>query len=393
MVIALLFTLVFFPLVGRVVHGANAFLAGAGLTGLVLFIAMTWHMTIIHVLSAIAVSGVLQLVRRAPALVKLEKADVPLLLGALFLLIVSALVPLSDYDGRAFWLIKAKAIVHEKAIDGPFFLGETAGNPRNEYPLLVPLDAAACLTVAGDLDDRNVRWLYAMFAIAFAWEIRRRCGPWLGAALLFLPQLFIESAFTAYSDIALGAFVACAFFELMDDGEPWRYGFWIACVALTKNEGLPLALLLLIAAAIVWRKRIAVALIAPAIALVHLFIWRSRIHRSDEENFASTLLDLPSHAERLSGSAGHLLADVANVRNWGIVLIAIAIAFFFAKRGRVIVLMIVAPMLFLYASAVAVAPWPLDVMRELAPRVLTQLLGPLFFVLREGIGITPARSR
>jgi hypothetical protein len=389
----LLFTIVFFPLVGRVMRGGNAFLAGAGVTGLVLFVTMVWHVPMVVTLITLGVIGLGVAARdaatsagRRPAF---RKADIALALASALLLIASAILPLSDYDGRAFWMLKAKAIAHEGAIDGPFFHGLTAGNPRNEYPLLVPLDAAAIFTIAGDLDDRHTRWLFALFAIAFALEIRRRCGSWLGAAFLWLPQILLDSAnggaLSAYCDIALGSFVACAFFELMHDGEPWRFGFWVAFVALTKNEGLPLALLLLAAGAVVWRRKVVAALIIPAIAIAHLFIWRARIDRSDEENFAATLLNVPEQIERFAGSFARLLANIANVQDWGLVMVMIALAFFFARRGRALAAMIIVPMLFLYASAVAVTGWEIDTMNALAPRVLTHLLGPLFFILELGV--------
>jgi hypothetical protein len=394
-VIALLFTIVFFPLVGRAVSRTNWFLAGAGLVGITLFVTMVWHAPMGITLIALTAIGLVAMRKRDWRPV-FEKADIPLAIGIVLLLLASAILPLADYDGRAFWMLKAKAIAQERAIDGPFFRGETAGNPRNEYPLLVPLDAAAIFTVTRDLDDRHARWLFALFAIAFALEIRRRCGSWLGAAFLWLPQILLDTAnggaLTAYCDIALGAFVACAFFTLMDDDDPLRFGFWVACVALTKNEGLPFALLLLVAGAFVLRKRIAIALAPPLLVIAHLLLWRTRIARSDEQDFARTLLDVPSHLERFAGSLTRLLGDFADVREWGWALLMIAIAFFFARRGRALAALIVVPMLVLYAAAVAVSGWKLDVMHGLAPRVLTQLLGPLFFVLREAI-FTSSRNR
>jgi hypothetical protein len=402
----LLFTIVFFPLVGlavsRVMRGANVYLAGAGVTGLVLFVTMVWHVPMVATLAVLGALGVIGAgvaardaatsaggtpAFRFPAL---RAGDIALAVGIVLLLVASAVLPLSDYDGRAFWMLKAKAIAHEGSIDGPFFHGQTTTNPRNEYPLLVPLDAAAILTAARDLDDRHTRWLFALFAIAFALEIRRRCGSWLGAAFLWLPQILLDSsnggALTAFSDIALGAFVACAFFELVDDGEPWRFGLWVACAALTKNEGLPLALLLLAAGAVVFRRRIAVALILPAIAVAHLLLWRSRIDRSDEEDFARTLFDLPAQLERFGRAFATLLANIANVQDWGLVMLMIALAFVFARRGRVLGAMIIVPMLVLYASAVAVTGWAdTETMHALASRVLTHLLGPLFFVLRVAV--------
>ncbi|HYC61225.1 MAG TPA: hypothetical protein VEK79_16840 [Thermoanaerobaculia bacterium] len=394
-----------FVLVGLAVPRANVWLAGTGVTGIVLFVAMVWHVPMFWAVIALAIAaGALasrRLARRRPAAESgngtetlpsqpartpaLHLPDVFIALAIAFLLFTSTILPLSDYDGRAFWMLKAKAIAHEQAIDGPFFQGRTAATPRNEYPLLMPLDAAVVLTLAGDLDDRHTRWFFAFFAVAFALELRRRLGGWIAATFLWLPQILIDpsGALSAYVDIALGAFVACAFFELIENGAPIRFGFWVACVALTKNEGLPLALLLLVAGAFVFRKRIAIALVLPVIAIAHLVIWRARIERSDEENFARTMLDVPSHIERFAGSIGRLFANVISLEDWGLVMILIATAWIFARRGHALAAIVIVPMLVLYATAVAVSPWNLDTMRGLAPRVLTHLLGPLFFVLAE----------
>jgi hypothetical protein len=388
-----LFTIVFFPLVGlavsRLTGRVNAYLAGTGATGLVLFVTMVWHVPMVATLIVLALASIAVLWSiRVPAPPRSRgdrPADVALGVAIVLLLAATTILPLSDYDGRAFWLIKAKAIAHERAIDGPFFQGRTAANSRNQYPLLVPLDAAAVFVAAHDLDDRQTRWLFAGFAIAFALEIRRRLGGWLAAAFLWLPQILLDSAnggaLSAYSDIALGAFVACAFFELRKDGTPLRLGFWVACVALTKNEGLPLALLLLAAGAFVFRRKIAVALVPPVIAIAHLLAWRMRIERSDEENFARTILCLPAHLDRFGSAVARLLADVFVVQDWGLLMLLAALAWLLARRDRLLAATIVVPMLLLYAAAVAVTGWDLETMHDLAPPTLTHLLGPLFCVL------------
>jgi len=396
-VTGLLFTIAFFPLVGWAVSRTNPYLAGTGVTGLALFVTMVWHVPMAVSLIGLAVVALIAIGLRPAARDAAGPAggtpaflsDIALGVAVVLLLSAAAILPLSDYDGRAFWLIKAKAIAHEGSIDGPFFHGLTAANPRNEYPLLVPLDAAAIFTVTRDLDDRHTRWLFALFAVAFALEIRRRLGGWFGAAFLWLPRILLDSAnggaLSAYCDIALGAFVACAFFELVENGLPLRFGLWVACAALTKNEGLPLAILLLIAGAFVFRRRIAAALALPLVAIGHLFLWRAGIERSDEQNFARTLLDVPSQLERFGSAMARLLADFANVRDWGLVLLMIAVAVFFARRGRLLAAAILLPMFVLYASAVAVSGWDVDTMNALAPRVLTHLLGPLFYLLRDAV--------
>jgi hypothetical protein len=343
-----------------VIAGANRILFALGAAGALLFIAAVWHVPLVAATIIIIAIAVLALVLAKPA-------KPPLVTLALIpLFVLAAILPLPDYDGRAFWMMKAKAIAHEGAIDGPFFRGETSYNPRNEYPLLVPLDAAATMIVAGDLDDRHVRWLYVLFAVGFALElVRRGGGVWSAAIFLCLPQILTENdggVFSAYSDIALGAFVAAAFFELAERRSPLLLGLFASFAILTKNEGLPLALLLLAIGAFVFRERIVVALAPVAIAIAHLFVWRSRIARSDEQDFARTIFDLPQHLDRFAGSLAGLLSNVAAWRDWGLFLVAVVIAAIVLavrKQWRPLALAgaLIVPMLLLYAAAHAVAPW------------------------------------
>jgi len=365
------------------IERANAILFALGAMGSLLFIAAVWHVPLVAFTVIVIAIAVLAIAFRC--------ARPPLAILALVpLFALAAILPLHDYDGRAFWVLKAKAIAHEGAIDGPFFRGETSYNPRNEYPLLVPLDAAATMIVARDLDDRHVRWLYVLFAAGFALELYRRGGgAWSAAIFLGLPQILTESdggVFSAYSDIALGAFVAAAFFEIVERRSPLLLGLFASFAILTKNEGLPLALLLLAIGAFVFRARISIALAPVAIAVAHLFVWRSRIARSDEEDFARTIFDLPRHLDRFAGSLAGLLSNVAAWRDWGLFLVAVvlaAIVLAARKQWRPLALAgaVIAPMLLLYAAVYAVAPWDLRGMSDhLAPRVFTHLLGPTFFL-------------
>lgn len=397
----MIFSVLFFPLIGlavsRWIGGANAILAGTGTAGFVLFLAAVWHVPLAAAIVAMAIVALAFLRPRKPS---------PAILAFVPVFALAAVLPLNDYDGRAFWMLKAKAIAHERAIDGPFFRGETSYNPRNEYPLLVPLDAAAAMIAARDLDDIHTRWLFVLFAAGFALELRRRGGGWWSAAIfLCLPQILTEpdgGVFTAYSDIALGAFVAAAFFALVEQRSPLLVGLFASFAILTKNEGLPLALLLLGIGAFVFRRRIAIALAAPAIAIAHLWIWRSRIARTDEEDFARTILELPRRLDRFAGALRELLANVFAWHDWGLFLVAVvvaAIVLALRREWRPLRLAgaVIVPMLLLYAAVYAVTPWDLSGMRDsLAPRAMTHLLGPLFFLWSSALRtpqFTLARSR
>ncbi|MFP5247518.1 MAG: hypothetical protein ACLGH0_12565, partial [Thermoanaerobaculia bacterium] len=98
-------------------------------------------------------------------------------------------------------------------------------------------------------------------------------------------------------------------------------------------------------------------------------------------DFARTIFTLPQHLDRYIDSLGALFSNVFALHDWGLLLIAALTATFFARK-RMLALAIILPMLALYAGVFAVTTWELSVMTgNLAPRVLTHLLGPIFFLL------------
>lgn len=402
--IGLIATVVVFPIIGlaarRVIGPVNPFLAGAGIMGSVLFCAGIVHMpltiaAILVVASAIAVIAV----RPPLAIERQTYPRLPTLLAivpAIWLLILTAVVPLHDYDGIAFWLLKAKAIAHEQSVDGPFFSGSTV-SPRNSYPLLLPTDAALLMTIGGTLDERHVGWLYACFPIALAAEMRRRLGQrfspaigaWSAALLLWLPQILVRQdggSTSAYADVPLAAFVACAFFEIVDAISPARLALWLPCIVLTKSEGLPLAALLALIGAIVFRRRIWTAETPFFVSVALLFAWRTRVQRSDEHDFLRLVFSLPSHWERYRASLGEFALQAVKFSNWGLLgLVLLASVALLAIRRRWHPLLLAGavalPMIALYAAVFAVTRWdPID-MTYLAPRLQTHLIGIVLFVI------------
>lgn len=396
--IGLVFTLLWFPLVGlavsRLVGRVNVFLAGAGVHGLVLFIAGALHLSLVATaiamgIVALAVIACRSAVAKPPLSYQGGSFAAALLYVAIMaLLFVSAVMPLADYDGRAFWLLKAKAIAHERSIDGPLFHGATM-SPRNEYPLLVPLDAATVMFLARELDERHVRWLYALFAIALALEVRRRIGPWYAVLVLWLPQILLHpegSALSAYSDVALAAFVACAMFELVSESpDPLRFGLWVAFASVTKNEGLPFALVLLAIGVFVFRARAAIAAIPAGIGIATLLLWRSRIEPSDEAIFH--LSTLPGRLSELEDAILGIVRHLVAFRDWGLLWIAVAaalavLAWHRRWRPLLICLAAILPMLALYVIMYLISNWPVeDLVNASAPRLLTHFIGPALLLI------------
>lgn len=369
---------------------AEAWLLALGICGSLMFIAGVLHIPINAVTAAIcALLAIAASVRNArkplithhPSLITLATV-VPLVV----IVYAALFTPLRDFDGRAFWLLKAKGIAHDHAIDGPFFHDQQVTDPRNDYPLLMPLDGAAVFLIGGTYDDTYVRWLHVITFIAFVFFIRARLGAWPAAILAWIPQFATVGeggALSAYNDIPLAAFVAAAFFELVEAKRPWRFGLWLAFCALTKNEGLPLALILLAAGAWTFRKRVAPALVPFLAALGALFAWKHRIPHGSEEDLGALLPTFPHHLHRLPGAiagfARHLVAPP-----WGLFWLAVLAALVWQvwKRRDALPAFVIAASFALYIAVYTVTTWvQIDLINSSADRVLMHMVGPALFAL------------
>jgi hypothetical protein len=404
--IGLIVTLVFFPLIGWSLGRRSlgeAFLFGVGLTGTILFLAGVIHVPLIIALVLIGVwgvgCGVWELRRGLPKL--RIHSPLPTILMSIPLLAMAfaaAITPLNDFDGRAFWVLKAKGMAHERSIDGPFFHGSTL-DPRNQYPILIPLDGAVILSAAHDLDDRQLRWLYLGLLAALALLIRERigrlispsAGAWCAAILAWIPQFAVApegGALSAYNDIAVAAFAAGAFFELIDTesrNREIRFGLWLAFLVLTKSEGLPFALVFLVIGAFVFRKRIITPAVITTIATTALFIWRMRIPAGDEEDVFRLLPTIPEKLHRIGVALAAFPRHMFLLPRWGILWIAIIIAAIIATRvdrAAWFAIAIIGSMLAIYAAVYVTTAWvPSELIAVTADRLLMHVIAPSLFLL------------
>ena len=322
----------------------------------------------------------------------------PTLLTALTVvpLIVLALdatfVPLHDFDGRLFWTLKAKALAQERRVDGPFFRGESVHDPRNQYPLLLPLNAAMLLITTRD--EQSLRWLYLLIFAAMVFHVRRKLAElvdpksaaWCAAILAWLPQFGVMEeggALSAYSDIAVAAFTAAAFFELMEKRSPLRFGLWVAFLVLTKNEGLPIAIVLLILWITSIRRDIGRAAIPFVIALSALLFWRQHVPMTDEEPIVSLLATLPHHLDRLGLALGSFLAHTLAASRWGLLWVAVVGALgLLLWRREWQAPAIVASIVAVYVLVYVITGWNMrDLIENSADRLLMHLIGPALFAI------------
>lgn len=118
-----------------------AFLLGVGLNGAVLFALGTLHVPlrpttfaaiplIALVITIFRWRRIAQGIRWRGSVHELASTGV-ILLPFLILLWTTTITPLADYDGRTTWMPKARAIVDEASIRGPFFRGERGLNLHN----------------------------------------------------------------------------------------------------------------------------------------------------------------------------------------------------------------------------------------------------------------------
>jgi hypothetical protein len=326
----------------------------------------------------------------------------------LALAFIAAVTPLNDFDGRAFWVLKAKGIAHERSIDGPFFQGATL-DPRNQYPLLIPIDGAVIFALSHSLDDRQLRWLYAGLLAALALLVRERianlvspaAGAWCAALLVWIPQFAVATeggALSAYNDIAIAAFAAGAFFELLDAEarkSEIRFGLWLAFLVFTKSEGLPLALVFLAIGAFVFRKRILAPAIITFIATLSLIVWRLRIPAGDEEDVFRLLPTIPEKLHRIGIAIAAFPRHMLLMPRWGIFWIAVIVAAICVHLRKKLypqmtqlsadawlAIAMLASILAVYTAVYVTTAWvPSELIAVTADRLLMHVIAPSLFLL------------
>ena len=403
----LLFALVYFTLTGIAARSwGERFLFGMALVGLFLFLAGVVHLPLLVGAIVAPVAGFAIRKRRDPEQLRYPRTPtIAMLLPVAIVFIAAMMLPLNDFDGRVFWLKKAKAIANERAIDGPFFRGEVMENPRNHYPLLVPLDAALVFMAARDTDDRQTRGLFVLAFLALLLVLRRgiarrfgeEAGAWSAALAAWLPPFLsgdYGGALSGHADIALAAFAACAFFALVDRESPLRFGVWLAAMVLTKNEGLPFALLLLAPALAIYRLRLGAALVPLGAAVVALFAWHARLPPTDVDDLLARLPLLGERMARLGPAIARVASHMIAFPMWGAFWIAVASCGALAAARRMFLpLYVLAGMLAVYIATYMVHTWPLaNIVDSSIDRLLMHLLAPALFVIAAAFAPLTRRS-
>ena len=343
----------------RLPLGAS-YLAGLGLTGI-----LSAHLALVHVtygwimLVAVCVASLLVAFRlgRLPSATltrpRLGHVGWSSLIALLALLLHAWPVfrdkPLDDYDAWAMWGMKGKALDLFGWANPHLFASPGAEPLHLDYPLLIPSLEAVASRAMGGFDPQRIHLQFLLFGVAgiaafhgyFRQAISRRLlWPWLvviAAAPAFMGQLL-----TAYADIPMALFVGAAVLasaRWVGEGAigiPAAPAFFLACGALTKNEGVVYAAAVLVAL-LVSTRRLAAVIAAGVVVEAVLLPWQ--IWLAARHVHTDTLLtahSLEVHHPGIAPLALHaLLGPAVALSAWPLILPLFGIAALLARATHV----------------------------------------------------------
>jgi arylsulfatase A-like enzyme len=275
------------------------------------------------------------------------------LLGAGFALAVIALVlyarqlPHGTFDAWAIWTSRAR-LLHRGEDLAEIFAVLRKAHP--DYPLLVPGSVAAQFALAGSESPLLPQMTGALFMLAAAGGVvlgvRRLSGSriWaaLAGALLLATPNYLYWGSSQCADLPLACLLlltVVALAALLDDAPPWlgagTAGFLLGLLGWTKNEGMPLTLILLalFAAAALWtgRRALVVPVLVGALpgwlgSLLFRWLWAPK---TDLGYFADDLwlrLAEPGRWSTVGEAFALRLDPVRGFDSWGLVWLAAGLA-------------------------------------------------------------------
>jgi hypothetical protein len=276
------------------------------------------------------------------------------------------LASLSNWDGWAFWIPKAKAIYFFGELDDQLF--RELANPT--YPPLVPALEAAAFHAMGSADVVTLHVQFWFFLTGFVAAVAGLLAPRVPAALLWPVLLLVLVAPRVVSrtlepqaDFLLDYFFALAALLValwLVEREPWQLAcasLLLAGAILTKREGQLLAACVVVAAiAASWGTRRSawprIALAAGS-ALALAVPWRIWFGSRDltGELPESGLLGLFDHLDRPWPALRSVVAALVDYDLWLLVLPLAAAAIVLALVGGARILPVYAVLVYGLATA------------------------------------------
>jgi hypothetical protein len=307
-----------------------------------------------------------------------------------------AVRPLWEWDGWAIWGFKARALYAFGGVSNPAFESHVYAHHMQDYPLFLPALEATAFRAMGGVDERLVHLQLLGLAVGFVGALWALLRPRVPAELLGLSVLAIVAApgildalAANYADIPLAIFVALGLVALtrwlLDPQRQllvWA-SLFLACAALTKNEGALFAGAAIVATLVVARRRKPLLAVAGA-TFLPLVPWRVFVsvhHIHDPALSPGDLRPtvLARHTDRIEPAASRLLHELVFTQH-GLLVPMTLIAFvagFTAGRGRVVLAVATwfavsfAGLVFVYWGSRLPLDWYLDTS---APRIVLPLV-------------------
>jgi hypothetical protein len=266
-----------------------------------------------------------------------------------------AVRPLWEWDGWAIWGLKARALYAFGGVSNPVFESHVYAHHMQDYPLFVPALEATAYRAIGGVDEQLVHLQLLGLAVGFVGALWALLRPRVPAELLGLSLLAIVAApgvldalAANYADVPLAIFVALGvaalarwLLEPQARTLPWA-ALFLACAALTKNEGAVFATAALVAALVFARRRRPLLAVAACV-YAPLVPWRVFIavhHLHDQALRASDFRpsSLAHQTHRISPAASRLVQELLFTHHGLLVPMALvaAIGAFAAGRGRLV---------------------------------------------------------
>jgi hypothetical protein len=238
-----------------------------------------------------------------------------------------AVRPLWDWDGWAIWGFKARALYAFGGVSNPAFESHVYAHHMQDYPLFLPALEATAFRAMGSVDDRLVHLQLLGLAAGFVGALWALLRPRVPAELLGLSLLAIVAApgildglAANYADVPLAIFVSLGLAALarwLQDPRREFLGWaalFLACAALTKNEGALFAGAAILGALVVAAPRRKLLVVAAA-TFLPLIPWRIFVavhHIQDAALRPSGLRpgSLARHTERIGPTVSRLVHEL-----------------------------------------------------------------------------------
>ncbi|GEM_PF-2269729 len=270
---------------------------------------------------------------------------------AMFLIVCahSVLMPLYEWDSFAIWGLKAKVLFYE-GLGSDYFQNPNLAYSHLDYPLLVPfLMSAGTFSSAGYSGEMTSKIIFPFLYLGFVyliysamrWRFSRNMSLLLTAVFASTPALVRWSG-AGTADMALAFFYAGSVFYLIKFLEERKIlGLIVSAVfsllcALTKNEGLPLAVINIVILMIflpsprLGFKGFRSFLIYIAIFAVLFLPWFMFSHNIPKihENYIGqlTVAKVAENLDRLKLILPEMLLQFFSIKSWGLVWILVFFA-------------------------------------------------------------------